>query len=126
MHSYNHDNQKFKNTPSRVFFEYFYSKLKNGELERGLFFERMGVGISVANQMQFFTGLRNGHKSVTIDHIQAAWEHYQVTPNYLFGLSAEPMSMAAEPEQVYNLDLRKDLVKLRKTIDDIERKLDNK
>lgn len=125
MQVYNADNQKFKNKVSATFYSYFYSKLKDGELDRAQFFDRMGVGISPANQMQFFTGLRNGHKSVTIDHIIAAWDHYQVAPNYLFGLSDLPMSMVAEPMAVYKKSVARDIKKIHDLLNQLESKIEN-
>jgi hypothetical protein len=125
MQLYNADNQKFKNQASAAFYSFFYEKLRAGEIDRAQFFDRMGVGISPANQMQFFTGLRNGHKSVTIEHITAAWEHYRVAPNYLFGVSPEPVSMVAEPEIVYKKAVTKDISKIRALLDQLEKKIEN-
>jgi hypothetical protein len=111
----------FKNIPSRNFYWHFYEKVKNQEIDRQKFFENMGVGISVVNQMQFFSGLRNGHKGITVDHIQAAWDHYQLSPNFLFGILAE--ALAAEPDPLYAKSISTDISKIRKLLDEVEKKI---
>jgi hypothetical protein len=126
VQAYNSDTDKFKNAPSRNFYLYFYPRVSSGEIDRSVFFERMGVGISPANQMQFFRGFKNGHKGITLEHMTAAWEYYQVSPNYLFGLSADPVSMVAEPSKVYAKSISTDILKIRKMLDDLEKKIENK
>lgn len=126
MKVYKPDTEQFKNTPTARFFQYFYPKLKSGEVDKAQFFDNMGVGITPANQMQFFTGFKNGQRSITLEHINAAWDHYRVSPNYLFGLSEDPQSMVAEPSQVYSSTVKKDIDKIRKALDELERKIENK
>jgi hypothetical protein len=117
------ETDSFKNVPSRLFYQHFYDKVKNHEIDRQEFFEYMGVGISPVNQMQFFTGLRNGHKSITVEHIIAAWAHYRVAPNFLFGISVDPVSMVAEPAKVYAKSISTDISKIRKLLDELEKKV---
>lgn len=79
------NNENFKNEPSRRFHTYFYQKVKDKEIDFVQFFK--DFGISYANKMQFFSGLRYGDRSVTIEHIEVAQKKYGINPDYLFGLT---------------------------------------
>lgn len=77
--------ENFKNEASRRFHNFFYSKIKDREIDGRKFFK--DFGISYSNPMQFFSGLRYGDRSVTIDHLEIANNKYDVRPNYMFGIS---------------------------------------
>ncbi|MBE7172507.1 MAG: hypothetical protein INR73_18120 [Williamsia sp.] len=78
-------NDNFKNESSRRFHQYFYPRVKEREIDSKKFFE--DFQISYANPMQFFSGLRYGDRSITLEHIDIAQRKYGVNPNYLFGLT---------------------------------------
>lgn len=120
MNTYPSDSEKFKNLPTRRFYDYFYPRLKEKAIDTDDFFEKMGVGINVMNRMQFFTQMKTGHKGITMDQVAHAWNHYGVTPNYLFGLTNETgtgESVVLEPGVAYLPEIKKDIMQIRKLIE---------
>lgn len=80
-------NEAFKNLPTKRFHDYFYSKVKSKEIDLDEFCVDFAVGITTKHRMQFFSGLRQGNRSITIEHIEIAQVKYHVDPDYLFGLT---------------------------------------
>lgn len=116
--------EKFKNILTQRFHDYFYQKVKDKSLEADKFFEDFGV--SGVNKPQFFSGMRSGHRGITPDQVLIAWEKYGVRPDYLFGIVNQPESLVAEPPPSYSKKLKKDIDKIRKALDELERKIENK
>lgn len=79
------ENENFKNEISRRFYNYFYPKIQNKEIESDEFYESFGVN-KYGNRTVFLHGLKYGHKSVTIDQVDIAYKKYGINPDYLFGL----------------------------------------
>jgi hypothetical protein len=113
--------QKFKNIVTQRFHDYFYEKLKDKVLDTNRFFEDFGqLG---ANKFQFFSGMRSGHRGVTPEQVLIAFEKYGVRPDYLFGIVEEPISMVAEPAKPYAKSISTDISKIRKILDELEKKV---
>lgn len=119
------EGHRFKNIATQRFHDYFYPKVSRKEIDAGDFFDAMGVQVNVNNRLIFFSGMRLGQRSITLEHLQAAWERYGISPNYFFGLSEEPISQIAEPDQVYRKSVANEISKIRKILDSLEKKLEN-
>lgn len=116
--------QKFKNILTERFHDYFYQKLKSKELESVKFFNDFEIGEN--SRYSFFSAMRSGHRGVTPEQVQLAWEKYGVRPDYLFGIVNQAESMAAEPPPVYAKSVKKDLAKIRELLEQLEKKIENK
>jgi hypothetical protein len=116
--------EKFKNILTERFHDYFYPKLTNRELDKNKFWNDFNV--SSQSRYSFFSAMRSGAKGVTSEQIQIAWEKYGVRPDYLFGIVNQPESMAAEPPAHYAKSVSTDIKKIRKLLDDLEKKIENK
>jgi hypothetical protein len=116
--------QKFKDEMTRRFHDYFYQKLRDKEIDSIRFYEDFGV--SDTAKYQFFSAMRSGYKGITSQQIQIAWEKYGVRPDYLFSIVNQAESMAAEPPPRYAKSVSTDIAKIRKLLDDLEKKIENK
>jgi hypothetical protein len=106
------------------FHDYFYPKVGSKEIDMNVFFKDFGIAEST--KYSFFSGMRSGQRGITSDHVQIAWEKYGVRPDYLFGVIEEPMSMVAEPAPTYAKSISTDIRKIRKLLDELEKKIENK
>jgi hypothetical protein len=123
MHTYEAVAQRFKNIVTERFHEYFYEKLKAKEINSDEFFAIFDVaGI---NKFQFFSGMRSGHRGVTPEQVQIAWEKYNVRPDYLFGIVNQAENLLAEPPAKYSTGAKKDIKKIRELLDQLEKKIEN-
>jgi hypothetical protein len=123
MHTYKAVAQRFKNIVTERFHEYFYGKLKAKEIDSEEFFAAFEV--SGINKFQFFSGMRSGHRGITPEQVQIAWEVYGVRPDYLFGIVNQPVNVLAEPPAAYARGAKKDLDKIRALLDQLEKKIEN-
>lgn len=112
---------KFKNIVTQRFHDYFYDKLKDHVLGTDKFFD--DFGIQGSNKFQFFSGMRSGHRGVTPEQVQIAWDKYAVRPDYLFGIVDDPISILAEPAPTYAKSISTDISKIRKLLDEVEKKI---
>jgi hypothetical protein len=112
---------RFKSIIVQRFHDYFYPRLTSREIDPARFFEDFDVKEQA--KYQFFSGMRSGAKGVTADQALIAFEKYGVRPDYLFGIVEEPVSMVAEPAKPYAKSISTDISKIRKLLDELEKKV---
>lgn len=115
--------QRFKNSITERFHNYFYEKLKSKQLDSAKFFEDFEVADN--SKYSFFSGMRSGHRGVTPEQVQIAWELYGVRPDYLFGIVNQAENILAEPPASYAKGAKKDIDKIRALLDQLEKKIEN-
>jgi hypothetical protein len=115
--------QRFKNSITERFHDYFYDKLKSKELDSVKFYEDFEVADN--SKYSFFSGMRSGHRGVTPEQVQIAWEKYNVRPDYLFGIVNQAENLLAEPPAKYSTGAKKDIKKIRELLDQLEKKIEN-
>jgi hypothetical protein len=117
------DNHKFKNFLTERFHDYFYEKLRDKVIDPGKFWE--DFGLAEASRYSFFSAMRSGHRGVSAEQVLIAWDKYGVRPDYLFGIVDDPLSIAAEPAPIYAKSISTDISKIRKLLDEVEKKVQN-
>jgi len=103
-------NHKFKNEATRRFHDYVYQLSKKSDTHRDKVYKVFGLD-QVQNPSNFFTQMRNGIRSVTLDQIYISKEKLGFNPGYLFETSDQEemgyaSSLVEEPDGEYgNIDL---------------------
>jgi hypothetical protein len=115
------DNHNFKNSLTERFHDYFYEKLRDKVIDPESFWEN--YGLAAASRYSFFSAMRSGHRGVSAEQVLIAFEKYRVRPDYLFGIVEEPVSMVAEPAKPYAKSISTDISKIRKLLDELEKKV---
>lgn len=113
--------QKFRDILTQRFHDYFYQKVKDKQFSME---DLMAdFGISESTRYSFFSGMRSGQRGITSDQVQVAYEKYGVRPDYLYGIIDEPVNVAAEPVPTYVKNITTDISKIRKILDELEKKV---
>jgi hypothetical protein len=115
---------KFRDILTERFHDYFYPKVRDKEIDMDQFFANFGI--SETTRYSFFSGMRSGSRGITSDAVQIAWDKYGVRPDYLFGVVNQPENVLAEPPPKYAKSISTDISKIRKLLDDLEKKIENK
>jgi hypothetical protein len=98
--------------------------VKDKEIDMDAFFTDFGIAEST--RYSFFSGMRSGQRGITFDQVRIAWEKYGVRPDYLFGVVNQAENVLAEPPAHYAKSISTDIKKIRKLLDDLEKKIENK
>lgn len=117
------DTHNFKNEATKRFHDYVYSFLKKSDASRDRVYAAFGL-TEVQNPSTFFTQLRSGHRSVTLDQISIAKNELGLNPGYLFEASDQVQlgfsgNLVEEDNAEYgtvDVDVRKEVGKKVKEI----------
>jgi hypothetical protein len=119
------DKQSFKNEASRRFHDYFHALAKKSAEDRQAVYDAFGL-TNTKNPTQFFSKLKSGGSSVTVDHIYIAKEQFNINPGYLFEVSNQiqlgyDSILISTEEKEYNAP-HKDYLRVGKALKEILRR----
>lgn len=82
------ERQGFKNEASKRFHDYFYTLMRTSDAAKQRVYDAFGLSGN-KNPSQFFSKLRSGAASVTVEHVYIAKEHFNMNPGYWFEVSTQ-------------------------------------